>query len=305
MKVAKAIYKSVRKLPHPIVGILKAVAESLPGGNEFRQWYNAELIDACIISFPKCGRTWLRLLIGKALSLHFGLEANGLTSELLEISELHRLHPRIPLIEVTHDDNPHHKCPYELSTDKRRYRGKKVILLVRDPRDVIVSNYFEYTKRKGKHYAGDDNYQDDLSSYLRYERGSLDSFIRFYNIWARNRHIPSHFRLVRYEDMHEDAARELRRVLEFLGFSRVGDVVVHEAVQFASFENMHKMEAQDALQSNRLRPGDKNDPESYKTRRGKVGGYVDYLSKEDIIYLDQRIRAQLDSCYGYQRAPIG
>jgi hypothetical protein len=32
-----------------------------------------------------------------------------------------------------------------------------------------------------------------------------------------------------------------------------------------------------------------NDPESYKTRRGKVGGYVDYLTAEDIAFIDQTV----------------
>jgi len=49
-----------------------------------------------------------------------------------------------------------------------------------------------------------------------------------------------------------------------------------------------------------LMPRDKNDPESFKTRRGKVGGYVDYLTPQDIEFLDAKMREGLPLCYGYR-----
>ena len=39
-----------------------------------------------------------------------------------------------------------------------------------------------------------------------------------------------------------------------------------------------------------LGAGDPADPESYKVRKGKVGGYVDYLSQDHIAYIDDCIR---------------
>ena len=69
--------------------------------------------------------------------------------------------------------------------------------MVRDPRDVLVSSYFQKKKRRNK-------YNGELFDYVHEEVGSLESLLRFYNIWARNRHIPKDFLLVRYEDMHED-----------------------------------------------------------------------------------------------------
>ena len=34
-----------------------------------------------------------------------------------------------------------------LETDKNRYKNKRVILLIRDPADTIVSHYFQATRR--------------------------------------------------------------------------------------------------------------------------------------------------------------
>ena len=49
---------------------------------------------------------------------------------------------------------------------------------------------------------------------------------------------------------------------------------------------MRNAEVHDSFGHERLRPADPHNPESFKVRRGKVGGYVDYLSSEDIAYVD-------------------
>ncbi len=144
-----------------------------------------------IVSYPKCGRTWLRLMLGKALAYHFGLtEVN-----LLELAQLAANYPKIPHIELTHDHNAHYHTPSELSPLKTEYANKKVILLVRDVRDVVVSYYFEVTKRRKFLKPRRFQYDGDLSSFLRYEKGSVATIITFYNIWAANRHLPTDFLL--------------------------------------------------------------------------------------------------------------
>jgi hypothetical protein len=47
-----------------------------------------------------------------------------------------------------------------------------------------------------------------------------------------------------------------------------------------------------------LRAGDVRDPESFKVRRGKVGGYAEYLSVEDQQYAAVAIQ-KLDPRFGY------
>jgi len=62
---------------------------------------------------------------------------------------------------------------------------------------------------------------------------------------------------------------------------------------------MMRMERENSLNSGRLRPVDIDDAESYKVRKGKVGGYVDYLSDEDIGYLNQKTKTILPDYFGY------
>jgi hypothetical protein len=241
-----------------------------------------------LVSYPKCGRTWLRMLLSRALEIHYGApEVDYLGGAFLGGNV-----PGAPRVRVTHDDDPQWKTPRGLDRRKRRYRGKRVVLLVRDPRDVVVSMYFERSRRE-RAYSG------TLSEFLHERRGSLDTILGYYNVWARSRGIPSELLVVRYEDLRRDTERELERLLAFLGVRDVAAATVREAVRFASFESMREMESTGSLESNRLRPRDPNDPESFKTRRGKVGGFVDYLKPDEIAEVERRIRSVLDPSFGY------
>jgi hypothetical protein len=79
----------------------------------------------------------------------------------------------------------------------------------------------------------------------------------------------------------------------------ISEACIKEAVQFASFDNMRKMEAEGRFQSGVLKPANPADPESYKTRQGKVQGYLDYLSDEDLQYLNDEMHQKLNALYGY------
>src|SRR5262245_59524710 len=244
--------------------------------------------DVLLISYPKCGRTWLSMLLSRAVASHAGIE----TGDYLATDLLGGRVAGMPHIRISHDGDPHWKTARGLPRSKARYREKSVILLVRVPRDVVVSMYFERTRRE-RAYSG------TLSEFLVERRGSLDTILAYYNVWAREYVRPRAFCLVRYEDLKADTAGQLKRVLRFAGLEEVVDAHVEEAVGFASFESMRAMETADALGTGRLRARDPEDPESFKTRKGKVGGYTDYLSAEEIAWMERKIRATLDPLYGY------
>ena len=65
---------------------------------------------------------------------------------------------------------------------------------------------------------------------------------------------------------------------------------------------MRKMEQENAgkLTANtRLKPGDANDPSSFKVRRAKVGGWRDYVSEEQADAIDATVRDNLSPKFGY------
>ena len=110
--------------------------------------------------------------------------------------------------------------------------------------------------------------------------------------------------LVRYEDLREDTPRELGRVLAFMGTPGEPEQV-KEAVEFASIENMREQERRGTFSGHgrRMRPGDPDDPNSFKVRKASVGGYRGEFDDATLAEIDARVEASLDPVYGYTRPP--
>ncbi len=235
--------------------------------------------DVYIISYPKSGRTWLRVLLGKALCLKYGLP-DGLmldTYRLTAAAGILRTHFVHDLSEILAAISYHH-----LPTDKTEYAAKKVIFVVREIGDVLVSSYFQATRRTNK-------FRGPLSDFIRSDKFGIKKVVTFYNIWHRNRHVPRDFLLLSYEEIHANAEAALAEALCFMGVDEIDPHMLKEAVAFASFDNMKKMEADGYFQDARMRPADVSDEESFKVRKGIAGGYKAYLSEVDIQYIDRTV----------------
>lgn len=281
-------------LQDPPAGFLaKSRLERLAPVVAVRRWRRPREADCYLLSYPKTGRTWVRVMMGQLLARHFG------HPELAQV-ELGARMPRfagVPHVAAKHDGTPQKKTAAEIDDERREYAGCRVVLLVRDLRDTAVSNYFQVTRREVR-------FDGDIGTYLRWPRGSVDGMLKYYNVWARERRVPRAFLLVRYEDLHVDTPRELRRIAGFLGLTAVRDETIAGAVEYASFGAMKRREAGRAADASVLAPGKAGDAESFKTRKGRIGGYAEYLSPEDVAWLDRRIDTELDPYYGYSSAPL-
>lgn len=189
-------------------------------------------------------------------------------------------------LAYTHDDSGHQKRRHfnELEVDKTAFSDQRVLLLIRDPRDVVVSGYFMATRRRQL-------YQGTLSNFLRDERHGLRKVLAFNNAWYEARHHLADFLLVRYERMQEDLLTVQRRILEFTG-QRADDETLRDTIEFCRFPNMQRLEREGFFESTYgvLLAARGDDPESAKIRRGKVGGFVDYLNPADLAYCERVIR---------------
>ncbi|WP_018935324.1 sulfotransferase domain-containing protein [Thioalkalivibrio sp. ALJ24] len=260
------------------------------GVQRIRRRWRRRRADVHLISYPKCGRTWLVVLLSKSLELHYGIRLR----KPLRLRGYARPWRDIPYILQHHDGGPEFLLPEELEQDKSDYAGRKVVFMVRDPRDVLVSSYFQKTRRNA-------NYQGRMEDYVRERRGGIETLVDFYNIWARNRDVPGDFLLLRYEDLHADTTGQLRRVLEFIGMQDVSKETLRAAVDFGRFDNMRQLESRNAMGSSSLAARDADDTESYKTRKGEVGGYREYLDGESLEYVEAIINERLDPWYaGYR-----
>lgn len=161
-----------------------------------------------------------------------------------------------------------------------------IALLVRDPRDVIVSHFFQITKRRKKECP------ESISDFIRDPKWGIDNVVYFYNEWHKVWPNVSQRILLTYENLQKDCYTEFGRLLRFFSIA-IEDDIVRDVVNHCSFDNMrqieHRMSIKKPNKIGYLGAGDIEDFESYKVRRGKIGGYVDYLSTEDIKYLEERI----------------
>ncbi len=235
--------------------------------------------DVYIISYPKSGRTWLRVLIGKAVCLRYGLPDDLML-------DTYRLTAAAGLLRTrfTHDYSEILTgIPYTaLPTQRSEYAGKKVIFIAREIKDLLVSSYFQATKRTGK-------FDGPISDFIRTDKFGVKKVVTFYNIWHNNRHIPSEFVLLSYEAMHRNPADALVKTLCALSADGIDSATVEQAVEFARFDNMKKMEVDGYFNDPKMRPGDTNDEESFKVRKGRIGGYREYLGQEDIRFIDHTV----------------
>lgn len=172
----------------------------------------------------------------------------------------------------------------------------RTILLIRDPRDAFVSLYVQLTRRTRE--TPEELKQQSVSTLLRDPRHGIRSMVKTMNSWLSELSGRRKFALVKYESLRSDPATHFRPLLAHLGETEPAPLAFAHALEFSEFGNMQKLEAAGVFQSKILQAGDVRDPESFKVRRGKVGGFSDYLSPDDHTYAAEAIRT-LHPDFGY------
>lgn len=254
-----------------------------------RKYKNA---DAMVLSIGKSGRTWLKVLLNKYFSLQYNIP--------FDLDDLSKNNKKIPSIVYTHEIWMH----YTDATLDQRVRGKyvipkrilfnkKIILLYRDPRDIAVSLFFQKTKRSKN------KIECNISYFIRHKRYGIYNIVYVMN--KLHQRLKNH-RIclwLSYENMKTDTFGSLIKVLEFIGIENVNNTIAREAVAFADFENLKCMEASGEFKKDILRPANPSDPDSFKIREGKVGGYVRYFSERDLRYINKAMYL-LEDFYRYK-----
>jgi len=250
---------------------------------------------AIILSIPKSGRTWIRTFLYAYFCKRYGRE--------FTLEPEHYGEPGIPRLIFSHDLFEHRtkgdlwdRIRGKYLVPKKELRRAKIILLVRDPRDCFVSLYVQMTRRDPG--APSDFKQKSISDLLRDKEFGICAIVKTMNDWLNEFSGRDDFTIIRYESLREAPAENFRYLLAILGETTPDTSIFQDALDFSRFDNMQKLEAAGAFDSKILRPGDVRDPESFKVRRGKIGGYREYLSTEDQEYAADAL-TKLDSRFGY------
>jgi hypothetical protein len=184
--------------------------------------------DTFLVSFPKSGNTWARFQIGNLLSPN-----KPVTFE--------NIHAVVPDPEATPkrdlDRVPRPRVIKSHECFEPRY--PRIIYLVRDPRDVVVSQYHYHRKCR----KIEDGYPMDkfVARFLAGQTCPHGSWGENVGSWLMARRSDPRFLLVRYEDMISEGPRELGRISSFLGLASTQDAV-SRAAERSSADRMRKME---------------------------------------------------------------
>lgn len=260
------------------------------------------LTDIVIVSFGKSGRTWLRVMLSRVYQLMHGLPERY----LMGFDNYHHMNRSVPRIFFTHDNYVKDYTGHRDS--KVDFYDKKVALLARDPRDVAVSQFFQWQYRMKPNKKRLNRYPEEgrdvsVFDFVMDPDAGLPKIIAFMNLWAREAPKLKGFMLVRYEDLRSNPAGTMEALLEFLDTPATKDQIA-EAVEFGSYENMKKMEQKQVfwLSGGRMVPKDRDNPNTYKVRRAKVGGYRDYFDDSQVEQIDALVDNSLSPYFGYGSA---
>ena len=227
-----------------------------------RRHLGIEQGDQFLASYPKSGSTWLAFMIANLMTE--GCDDQRIADQrfLPGLGKQHEAKHRLPgggrLIR-THE--------------KWRPQYRRAIYVVRDGRDVAVSEYWHRRRVTG--------FDGDFASFLEYWRRG---YFTGYGAWSE--HVEDWLDsppnrdggvlLVRYEDLKEDTAGELRRVADFLELDASNERI-GGAIQASTLEKMKKQEER----SEGIKHRETGEKISF-VRKGIVGDWRNTFTDDDL-----------------------
>jgi hypothetical protein len=281
--------------------------ERLLAGLEYGIAERAELL---IIGHPKSGNTWLKAMLSRLYQVRYDMPDRLVNKS----DEYSRRNPEIPRMAATNGCYSYERAVGRALTPEapdNPLKHKAVMLLARNPLDIAVSWYMQFTKRQSARKQElinhnlerpIDRHTVEMWEFVRHSEIGLPFLIDYLNTWARNIEALPRGTIVRYEDLRHRTADTLTRVVELMGAS-FSDEEIRAAVEWGSFENLRKLEAEGYFRQGGMTLRNRKDEESFKVRRAKVGGYRDYFSPDQVAELEGLVDERLSPVFGY--TPVG
>ena len=263
--------------------------------------------DLLIVGHPKSGNTWLRVMLSRLYQVRHGLPA----SLIVTSDELARKNPAIPRISATNGYYSYEGAVgAALAPDApdSPLRHKPIVFLARHPCDIAVSWFFQFTKRQSAHKQELINHFIDhpidrrtvgMWDFVRHSDIGLPSLIEYLNTWERNVAQLPRAIVVRYEDLRADPRSDVVEDYRADGreFLRARD---RGGGRVRLVRQSEGLGAAGLLPPGRAHAAQPQDPESFKVRRAKVGGFKDYFTEAQVAELEELVRSRLSPSLGYQ-----
>lgn len=214
--------------------------------------------DVVIASYPKSGSTWVRFILTKLLAREAEVDFLQAQLQVPEISK----HAQAQGVN------------YELLASPRFMRTHaecyaacpRAVYLLRDGRDVMVSYYFHF--QKFHEFTG------TLFEFLESDRRPSE-WNEHVDSWIFNNAALDRMCVIRYEDLLQDTARELRKLVDFGGL-KTGDAELRRAIDECTLEKMKAVEKKKGL--GHAAPGN---PDIAFIRKGGSGNWREHFGDQE------------------------
>src|SRR6202167_3728039 len=226
--------------------------------------------DVFLVSYPKSGNTWTRFLIANLVYAEKNPDFSNINDllpdpEAMSKRNLQRVvRPRILKSHQYFDP-----------------RYPKVIYIVRDPRDVVLSEYYFDIKRRA--IAEDYPKQQFVSRFVRGELNHpYGTWLENAATWFYARRGDPRFLLVKYEALQSQAMEEMARIAGFLGISAAPPRLA-SAIEQSSADRMRELEKKQAHLWSSTRETRQDKP---FVRSPKAGGGIAELSESSVAEIE-------------------
>ena len=190
---------------------------------------NAQHDDLYVVEFPKSGITWLSFIIANTIILKNKLDRSV---------NFYNVHDYVPDI---------HAACKNLSQDIKEFPGyriikshskfnpyyNKVIYLVRNPVDVMIS-YYNFRVQLG-HYNG------DFGGFIKSPMYGALCWCEHVHNWIEKTSETISYKLIKYEDLKANTVSTMSDLYDDLGLN-VEREVIEQSVEMSSLEKMRTLE---------------------------------------------------------------
>ena len=241
-------------------------------GLESATHYRPEAGDIFVVSYPKCGTTWLQYIV-YLLIRQKGLEADEtLTTvfpHLEEVgSEAVRELPKPRLIK-THLEFS--RTPFSVDA---RY-----LVIIRNPFDCAVS-FYHHTRGFPRHYDFADGSFDAFFECFLSGRVDFGDYFDHLESW-HGQSSRENVRIVVYEDLRSDAIAAIRQIADFLGEPASSAITTDGAV-----ETIVEESSLNSMRDNQQRwSSQRPDWAEPFVRTGRVGGWQSLMTPGQALRL--------------------
>ena len=191
--------------------------------------------DLFMVSYPRSGNNWTRFLLGNLIHPEEPVDFSNLEARVPEIyfnpDRRLRAMPRPRALKSHEAFEPHY--PH-------------ILYVVRDPRDVAVSNY--YHNQRAGNIPAECKIEDFVPMFLaaKFDK-RCGTWADHVTSWLATRENGHGFLLLKYEDLKEDPVAALSRIAEFLtacGFSGIdrSERNFQRVVDLSSADRMRALE---------------------------------------------------------------